>query len=234
MYRIAICDDEIIFANDLKKTTQEILTELSISYEITIYSNILDLVAVITNKPKEYHLLMLDILLGKTNGINAAKFLRKKGNDISIVFISSSKEFALDGYAVYPIHYLLKPVRKQQLYEVIQKEYNEKFLVQHILITQKGGNKAIELNSILYVEALNRKIYIHTTDNTYEVIGKLKEFIQSMPENLFVQCHKSYIISISKINKVSRSSFSLKNGMVIPIGRAYYENAMKKFISFIE
>lgn len=213
---------------------QEILTELGITYEITVYTSTLELLNGMKKQTNPYNLLILDILLGKQNGIKLAKFLRKKGSTISILFISSSKDFALEGYSVYPIHYLLKPVCKEQLFEVIQKEYNEKFLTQYITIPEKGGNSVVELNTILYIEVLNRKILIHAIDKDYENTGALKKFLQLLPDNLFVQCHKSFVVNMSKISKIARTQLLLKNGISIPVGRAYYQNALTKFISYIE
>lgn len=234
MYRIAICDDEIIFASNLKKMTQEILIELGTSYEITIYTDASKLLNAIDKEPNQYNLLLLDILLGKYNGIELAKILRKKGNKISILLISVSKEFALDGYTIYPIYYLLKPVQKQQLFSIINKEYQENFLSRYITISEKCGKSVVELNSILYIEFLNRKILVHTSDKDFVSTGLLKKFVQLIPNDIFVQCHKSFIVNVSQIIKVSKTSFLLRNGVTIPVGRIYYQNAINKFISYIE
>lgn len=234
MYRLAICDDEMIFIQHLKKIIQEIYTELCITYEIEVFTNPMDLFNIIKKKPEHFNLLFLDIMLGSYNGLEFAKMLRNKGDEVSILFISSSKEFALEGYNVYPIHYLLKPVDKEKLSEIIKKEYYEKFQLHHITISGKDGERVIELKKILYIEVLNRKIHVHTLDQVFEGYGILKEFIQTVPDNLFVRCHKSFVVNMSKISKWSRSGFLLKTGITIPIGRAYYQNAINKFISYLE
>lgn len=234
MYNIAICDDEIIFANNLKLMTKEVLLELGIDYTITVYTKALELLNVLNKNPNQYNLILLDILLGSQNGIKLGKLLRQKENNVSILLISSSKEFALDGYTIYPIHYLLKPINKKQLLDVIYKEYKEKFSTRYITISERNNSTVIELNNIFYIEFLNRKILIHTSDKDFETPGTLKNFSQALPDDIFVQCHKSFVVNISKICKVSKTNFSLKNGTTIPVGRIYYQNAISKFISYIE
>lgn len=232
MYRTAICDDELVFAEQLRIMLKRIFMELGVDNEIMIYTSAIDLFRDLKKEPDRYHLLLLDILLGNQNGVEFAKILRNTGAAVSILFVSSAIEFALEGYSVDPINYLIKPVSSQELFKIIKKEYFEKFRPRYITFPENGGERVMELINILYIEVLNRKILVHTKDHVYQSTGILKDFLQAIPGDVFVQCHKSFVVNMAKINKLSRTGLLLNNGMSVPVGRAYYQNIVNKFIYY--
>lgn len=122
MYRVAICDDESIFLESLKLTVSEILIDLGVDHLIASYSNINLLQQKLDDAPDSFDILLLNILLGDDDGVAFAKRLRAMGSDVSILFITSTRDYSLDGYSVYPIHYLLKPPPKELLAEVFRRD----------------------------------------------------------------------------------------------------------------
>lgn len=234
MYQIAICDDEKIFAEYLKKMLQEILHQFGINYEVTVYSEGSQLIKALDKNPEKFHLLILDILLNNTNGISLAKKLRKNGNNISILFVTCSKEFSLEGYEINPIHYLIKPVQKERLAVIIEKEYKKSFLPKHIIVNSKYQKQAIPMYNILYIERLNRKVIVHTKENEIEHIGTLKDFLPLLPSQMFIRCHKSFVVNASKVISVSRLNFVLEGKIEVPVGRAYYKDAMSSILSYLD
>lgn len=234
MYQISICDDDEIFCKDLKKQLTLILNEFSIDFKLYIFHTPEPLLTVIQNELDKFHLIILDIILDKGNGIDIGKKIRNLGVQASILFLTSTKDYSYEGYSVYPIHYLLKPVEKEKLMEILKKDYFGRFQPKHILLPCQGQNKVIEINSIWYIETLNRKIIIHTQTEQIQYTDTLQDILNQLPEKQFIRCHKSFIINMSKLITFSRSGFTLKDNTVIPAGRAFYNAAVSDFIAYLE
>ena len=112
MYRVAICDDESTSLQINKVLTEEILTEEKIEHEITVFDDMEKMIQALSDDRTQYDVLLSDILAVGMNGIEAAEELRRLGEKISIIFISSTAEYALDGYRVSALRYLQKPVQR--------------------------------------------------------------------------------------------------------------------------
>lgn len=112
MYQVAICEDDPLFSQQLSQLVKEILDEAQISFQLTVYSSAQALKKALLEEGSIIHILFLDIIMEGEDGLSLAKQLRQVEMDLAIVFVTASKEFALAGYEVKPLHYLLKPVKK--------------------------------------------------------------------------------------------------------------------------
>ncbi len=118
MYHVAVCDDENIFLEDFGRMCGKILREMDVRHQISMFSSIRGLREAM-EAGERFDLLCLDILMPGKNGIEFAYEFRQKNDEISILFITSSTDFLLEGYGVRPIQYLLKPVKWEELRRVL-------------------------------------------------------------------------------------------------------------------
>ena len=110
MFKIAICDDEMTSLMINKALTEQILEDAHIDYQITTYEDMASMIKGVLDESADFDLLLSDILAVGMNGIEAAEEIRRLGDKLPIVFISSTAEYALDGYRVNALRYLQKPV----------------------------------------------------------------------------------------------------------------------------
>lgn len=231
LYRVAICDDEKIFLYKMQNLVQEILRELGIEYQIETFSNLKALMQTLDADPSRFQILLLDILMDQ-NGVQFAKELRRKGNHaVSIVFVTSAEEYSLEGYSVFPMHYLTKPVPKKQLAEVLIKDYQQNFQAKKIVLPMGGGCQILLVDDILYIEVLNRTIIFHLTEREVLIPGTLKRLETRFPKGVFLRCHKSFAVNINKIQGLSANGFRLSSDITVPIGRAYRQESLQKVIA---
>lgn len=234
MYQVAICDDEVVFTKQLKEMIADILEKIGINYQITIFNRPTDLFSNMEKQQSNFHILFLDIMIGSVNGIEVAHQLREAGNDIGIVFVTCSKEYALEAYSVNPIHYLLKPVDKTKLETVLKKDYTQHFRKRNIIVSVNGGSSAIFISEILYVEVLNRHLFIHLENRVIETKGTLNNFFAQLNSTEFIRCHNSFLVNMKKICDVKRYEFTLHNGTKVPISKNSYQSAQEVFIDFMD
>ena len=231
MFYIAICDDEKVFLD----STRHIL--YSIFYELgeDVVINCFDSIAKLKADGQRYNLLILDIMLGDDNGIEFAERLREKGFETDIIFITSSPEFALAGYSVYPVDYILKPVNEKKLRETISRCLKKRQSVPALLINSKElGKVKVSADEIAYCEVMRTDIAVHRINGSdITLVGTFSDFCARLPKKDFYRCHRSYVVNMKYVERIDRYSFTLQNGDTVPIAKNSYNDAKKYFVDYI-
>ncbi len=177
-----------------------------------------------------HDILLLDIEMDGMNGVDLAKRLRAKGCRSEIIFITSHFEFCGEGYEVDALHYLIKPVSQDKLCEVLDRAAAR--LTKEspsVIVRCEGGTVRIFESQILYIEALLHYVNIYTAEKEYRVKEPLSEIALRLSAD-FYRTHRSYIVSLQKIVKISRGSVTLENGAEIPLSRGKYDDVNRAFI----
>lgn len=177
-------------------------------------------------------LLFLDIQMPNKNGIDFYKILE---NDPMVIFTTAYSEYAVDGFNVNAIDYLLKPFSEERFLIAVQKAKNEfqfrqNFSVQtHLMIRADFKLHKIELNTIVMIEGLDDYIQIHLTNKT-KIVARLsmKSTLEKLPEKDFIRVHRSFIIPIKKVKSIQNKTIQLDD-FIIPIGETFKEEVLKFF-----
>ena len=233
MLVIGICDDEEFFIKEIKECIISNLDDKKIGYEIHTYTNPKQLISDIKNGKVELNLLFLDILMEDENGVQIAEAIRNADYTFDIIFVTSSKDFLLEGYSVYPFHYLIKPINLQMISEVLNKYMKLRAVKEPVILPTKAGEVILEDKDIYYIEMLNRIIYVHSNHQTYECSMSLKTIMEYLKGDQFVRCHKSYIVNLQHVSTVRRSHTILRNNHQVPVGRAFYSGLMEALIVYV-
>lgn len=236
MLKIAICDDEKAFLNENAEYIDEIMKSHAIEYSLDLYQDCKELYDILKLNPNKYDILLLDIIfLNKgdaKNGLEFAADLRRLQNDISIIFISSSKDFLLDGYECEPSGYILKPVNIEKLESAVIRAYKS---IKHksITISGKSNMQSVLIDDIMYIEITNKTATFHLSDERMLKTNRsLQEIKQKLPAELFVQCHRSFVVNITKIFSIKRYQISLINHKTIPVSKNSYDIVQKAILNW--
>lgn len=169
--------------------------------------------------------LLLDIDLGKTNGVDLA---RQLPHDIGVVFTTAYSEFAIDGFELDAVDYLEKPFpfsRFQDAMRRVARRANQNELLDKNAITVKANyqNVVIPFDDIIYLEALDNYVCFHLTANRQVTTqSTLSSLLMQLPEALFLRIHKSFVVARRKIERYTRRQvFMLDLKQPLPIGRSY-------------
>ena len=158
MFRVAICDDE---ATSLKLNTiltEKILNEEGIVHEIKTFEDMESMINAVTKPNSPFDVLLSDILATGMNGIEAAEKLRELGDRLDIIFISTTAEYALEGYRVQALRYLQKPVDIEKLREALLQSYRKQAHKGGLSVTSEGKVYNINFKDILYIESSGREV----------------------------------------------------------------------------
>lgn len=230
LMNIVICEDKKYWTRKIKEALHQWASMRKISLYCISFSSPQMLIKHLMIH-KDIDVLLLDISLGndEMDGIIAAKYIRKMGNQIPIIFITVDSIRAADGYLVEAMGFLKKPIDQNRLTlfldRIVNQEKNGKFIR---LITE---DSVVNVNQrdILYAEVNDHTIICHTVQADISLRGTLKDIYNLLGEESFVQIHRSYIIAKNKIDKIKITypySVNIAAGLGtidLPVSRKYIE-----------
>ena len=222
MFRVAICDDEATSLKLNTVLTEKVLTEEGIEYEIQTFEDMESMTAAVTKPGQPFDVLLSDILATGMNGIEAAERLRKLGDKLDIIFISTTAEYALDGYRVQALRYLQKPVDIEKLREALVQAYRKHAYKDGLSVTSEGKVYNINFKDILYIESNGRDVEIVLKYRKLLSHGKISDMEKMLPTDRFFRCHRSYIVNMKEVETIERYQATMKNGDTLPISQQQY------------
>ncbi len=232
MYKVAICDDENTIMDDICSLCADVLNLKEIDYSISPFENAEALEEAL-DTGESFDLIILDVNLTGKSGLDLATELRKRNDMTSIIFISSHEGYLRYGYSIQPIHFLIKPVDFNMLYNAISADLRINHSTSQILLNFKNKSYTINTSDIIYIEIIGHSLFIHTEEGKTTFRQTMAEIEQMLPGEFFCRCHNSYIVNLRYIDEFSRTEITLNNGTVLPIGRRYCDSFQKKFIRYM-
>ncbi len=173
-------------------------------------------------------LILLDINMPKLSGIN---FYKSLVNKPLVIFTTAYPEFALDGYELNAVDYLMKPIAFERFLQAIQKvkdrlntssEVND-----HMMLKVDKKLYRTAFDDIMYFEAFGDYVKVHLKDQVLIITHTMKKLLTELPDQLFIRTHKSFIINKSKVDYVEGNQLKIGSGMV-SIGQVYREQVLKE------
>lgn len=229
--RIAYCDDEKVQYVYLKELIDKWEIKQEKKCEISVYQSAEEML--FENQGNfSFDFILLDIEMDKMNGVELARNIRQVDKHVTIAFLSNSKEYVFEGYEVRAVRYLLKPLTETQLFPLLDQV--QSLLTKeadYIIIMVDRENIKLNTEAINYVEALGHYVRIHTTDKVYEVKMNMSEMEKQL-KKAFVPTHRSYLVNLNCIEKITRTECIINTKETIPISRNSYTAVNEAFIRF--
>lgn len=232
MLSVAVCDDEFLQCSQIAGQVRKVLDEMKISNTIRQFNSGKELLCA----AEDFDIIFLDIMMHGIDGIHTAKVLRERTKKEGIlIFISSSREYAIEAFDVEAFHYLVKPVDEKKLRMVLQKivRKSENEIQEFILVSKERQKKKLFLNNIYYFEMQGRTVDVHGIDGIftyYEQIGNLEKLLQKKG---FFRCHKSYLVNLKYVDSYTRQEILLDNGERILIAKRRYEEFCQSILAYM-
>lgn len=230
MIRCLITDDEVI--------AQQILEKYILQTEgLTLVAKCRNAMEAFAKlEQHQVDLVFLDIEMPLVNGVT---FLKTLTNPPKVIFTTAYAEYALQGYELNVVDYLLKPFsyerflqavnKVKQAMPVAPKEEPAGNTNDHLVVKEKEGLLKIAFSDILYIEGSRDYMKIFTVQRQYLVHLTMKKLEEMLPVSQFIRTHKSYIVSVSKIRIVRTGELVLSDQKIIPVSVNYKDQVMKSF-----
>ncbi|MEL6561112.1 MAG: LytTR family DNA-binding domain-containing protein [Bacteroidota bacterium] len=182
-------------------------------------------------RTENIQLIFLDINMPKISGISFYKGLTEKP---SVIFTTAYPNYAVEGFELNAVDYLVKPFGFDRFYTAVEKVFQKhggtnSATIDYITVKVDKRLFKVAISDILYIESIGDYAKIHTNDKVLITSETLKGYEATLPSNIFIRIHKSYIVSLTHVNYLEGNQISIKDAK-LPLGKAYRENVRKKFI----
>lgn len=230
MIQIAICDDDPI---QLKQTSNIILgLDLEYRLKIELFSDGEQLISSIENLDYRPDILLLDIVLPESSGIQVAARINQLCPDCAVIYLTAFLSYATDVYETRHSYFIIKSQLKERIGPALSKAISGKVAPARLSFRESGTIMTLPLSEVMYLERRLKKTFIvcrsgrqHTTN------AKPAEILSSADCRGFIRCHQSYHVNPAAIRGINTNSFILDAGLEIPISRSCYKTAKDAFLS---
>ena len=240
--KLAICDDE----KQIRDIIAETVRTVSDSIEIEFYSN----AGGVMSDDFDADILLLDIQMPGTDGMTAARQLRKNGKKTVIVFVTAVEEQVYNAFDVGAFNFIVKPFKNNRLQEVLtgaveqakKQKYIDKTLseneaekntIQSITVKTGGKTQRVILSEIAYAEVFDRRIVLHMADKDGTLIsyyGKISDLARIIGKNFF-RVHRAYIINLAYVRSYDSKLVRIGD-FDVPVARGKYQELVKAYLSY--
>ena len=168
-----------------------------------------------------YDLIIMDIELPLINGMDAAEEIRKMDQDATIIFVTHNPNYAIRGYKVQALDYLLKPVQYKAFDEVMeralaQRSSNSK---KYIRVKIRSGTVKLDVSQIRYVDVLDHYLCYHTSEGDIKTKASMRDAVKALEEEPFFQCNKAFLVNLAYVDGISGNDLIIGSER-IPVSRA--------------
>lgn len=233
MLHFILCDDNKFHLAEMVDLTRQWADTYKFEIEISQFTSGSSLLEQF--KPERNDIVVLDIMMPFMDGITLARRLRNIRQDFHIIFLTSSKDFALTAYDVHPYGYLLKPL-DYDAYSTLLNSLMKK-IQQHALVVHAAGETyKLAIAEIAWVEAVNKKLVFNMTDGRSIAA---KDTMINIQENLlqypaFFKPHRSYIVNFNQVEHFNTKEIFMKNAQIaIPIARGMEKEFKTQYFAFM-
>ena len=214
MIKIAIVEDEQLYAKQLHEYLRKYEKENGEAIEVTIYS---DGDQIVEKYQSQYDIILMDIEMKFMDGMSSAEEIRKIDTEVVIIFITNMTQYAIRGYAVDALDYVLKPVSYFALSQRLNRAIGRmrKRESKMIMVNMKGGIVRLNIANIYYIESQGHTLILHTILGDYETSGTMKEMESKLLGMNFCRGNKGYLINLQHVDGISDGCAIVKDEKLI-------------------
>lgn len=233
MIRLAIVEDEASYRDTLTQYVRRYARENGQDIMITCFS---DGDEIVEGYNCAFDIILMDIQMRFMDGMKAAEEIRRQDADVIIMFITNMTDYAIRGYQVDALDYILKPVsyfafssRLDRALRRLDKKDNKSTLT---ISLRSGGTQKVDVNDILYIESNAHVLVFHTRDGDFETYGKMMECEEKLVKYGFFRSNKGYLVNLRHVDGV-REGACIVGGQSLVISRARKKEFMTALTDYM-
>lgn len=232
MLRFILCDDDQKQLELLQSYSLQWGKGHGLELELITFSSAQALLS--EYAPRNEDIVILDIIMPDMNGLELARRLRNANSEFSLIFLTSSKDFALSAYEVHPYGYVIKPAAYEDFGKLLDSLYQK--LCQYIVVKSGNDMCSISIDELAWVEAVNRQVVFNLANgkklearDTFNNIA-LKLCVYPC----FFKPHRSYIVNFKYVEHFNTKEISMRGSeLCIPLARGLDKEFKDKYFSFM-
>ena len=237
MLKIAMCEDVDIQYKILDKYLKGWALKNNITIHPIRYKSSEEFLFNL-NENIDIDILILDIQMEQMNGIELAKKIREKDEEVAIIFVTGVLEHMSKGYSVGAINYLLKPLKEDELFDSLDRAYRKikqlKEKKESLKVVTDKQTIKIRYSDIKYFVVYSHYVHIELLNKKITYKKKISDLEEELPKTHFLRCHRSYIVNLHFIKSIEKESLTLDDNTIIPISRGKREKVLEVFMNYFD
>ena len=231
--RIVCCDDDVKIGEQLKEYLQLYFKKTTTTFpEFSFFTSGEELLKDTGN----IDIAFLDVEMEGLSGIHTGAELKKRNPNVIIFIVTSYPDYLDEAMRFHVFRYLSKPIDKNRLFRNMKDAmFRYSTISKKIQIETKNYTDVVYMKDIIFVEARERKIFVHTQKNIYESIQKMQFWIEKLPQSCFFQTHRSYIVNLRYVSRYDNSVVKLYDDKYVAyLTRRKYGAFKNAYIMYLE
>ena len=235
MFRLAICEDEKVVLDYESSLIKKWAAAKDYPLELDSYISAEQFLFESEDKAP-YDVLIFDIQMKNINGMELAKKLRARGCDSVIIFITGVPDYAIEGYEVGAVRYILKPVKEEVLNGLLDSVFKERQIKaeDYFLLGQGSELEKISFDKIIYIEANGHYVHLKGTDFEHEWKSGFAETAAGFEDRGFFCLRRGLMVNLQHVSRITRTDCLLDDGETLPVARGVYKELNEAFIEFFK
>ncbi len=232
MISVAVVEDDNTHAEQLIACIKRYGSENGQDFSYVVYSNAIKF---LHGYNGNFDIVFLDISMPHMNGMEAAAKLREHDSSVIIIFVTSLMQYAVDGYKVGALDYVVKPV-KYGSFALTMRRAAERVLLsekKRININTPQGAVLLAVNDIIYVEILKHHLVYHATTGDYDAYGTLIEVENELKGWPFVRCNSCYLVNLRFVSGISGYTVKLFGDIELRVSHPKRKSFSEAFAAYI-
>ena len=232
MTRIALVEDDLICCRQLEEYLTRYARETGEEFSTQVFSDGKD---IIRNYRAEYDIILMDIQMEHMDGMTAAEEIRKLDGEVVIVFITSLASYAIKGYAVDALDYIVKPVSYPIFSQSLRRALTrlQRRTRTYLLVNYKNITQKIDSARIYFIEVDGHNLAYHTADGNITAPGAMRDVEAKLADSPFFRCNKGYLVNMAHVDGVVEDD-AVVHGVRLQISRAKkraFMDALNRYIN---
>lgn len=235
LIKIAVCDDEILFLEQIRKRLKKAMEHYKYNCQIETFSSALALQPVIV-QGQSFDIYFLDIDMPKLDGISLGKTIRQRESDTYIIFVSSKEGMVFETFGVRPFQFIRKGNLDKDFQTVmgaLDRELKQEQKEKDFVLETGTVSYRFHVRKTVYIEAEGKYLNIYQTDDTFYVRYQISALEEQLKEHNFLRIHKSYLVNPRYIYLLEPGWAVLEGGKRLPVSRHRYKEVQQEFLDYM-
>ena len=205
MIRVAVVEDDAEVQGVLQEYIRRYTRQYGTEFEVSVFADGVD---ILDNYRAVYDIIFLDVEMKHLDGMETARRVRELDKDVIIVFITNMAQYAIGGYAVGALDYVLKPVPYFAFSQQLRKaeEQLRRRARHYLALPVEGGLRRLDTASIYYLESEGHRVHFYTDEGDFSAPGALKTFEEKLADCPFARCNSGYLVNLAQVRELRQST----------------------------